>query len=94
MGIQIAQKEGVLSLYKGLGAVISGIVPKMAIRFSSFEYYKEILADKKTGQTHTVGVFLGNDFLWNLWKIILSDNSWFGCRCHGIRHGCDTHGCH
>ena len=26
-----------MGLYKGLGAVIGGIVPKMAIRFASFE---------------------------------------------------------
>ena len=43
MGIDISRKEGVLSLYKGLGAVVSGIVPKMAIRFSSFEFFKEKL---------------------------------------------------
>ena len=36
-GRQIAARETPLGLYKGLGAVISGIVPKMAIRFASFE---------------------------------------------------------
>lgn len=40
VGARIANKEGPLALYKGLGAVVSGIVPKMAIRFSSFEAYK------------------------------------------------------
>ncbi|KAI8846290.1 mitochondrial carrier domain-containing protein [Chytridium lagenaria] len=45
VGVDIVKKEGFFSLYKGLGAVVSGIVPKMAIRFSSFEYYKELLAD-------------------------------------------------
>eukprot|EP00842_Homolaphlyctis_polyrhiza_P002149 jgi/Hompol1/2935/HPOL_003060-RA len=44
VGRQIVQKEGFLSLYKGLGPVVAGIVPKMAIRFTSFEYYKELLA--------------------------------------------------
>ncbi|CAD6576601.1 MAG: hypothetical protein TREMPRED_001725 [Tremellales sp. Tagirdzhanova-0007] len=39
-GRQIAARETPLGLYKGLGAVISGIVPKMAIRFASFELYK------------------------------------------------------
>lgn len=47
-----------MSLYKGLGAVVSGIVPKMAIRFSSFEYYKDKLADSSTGKTSTAGIFL------------------------------------
>jgi solute carrier family 25 (mitochondrial citrate transporter), member 1 len=40
---RIVQREGFLALYKGLGAVYVGIVPKMAIRFLSFEQYKEIL---------------------------------------------------
>ena len=44
--------------YKGLGAVVSGIVPKMAIRFSSFEYFKEKLANPQTGQTSGSGVLL------------------------------------
>ncbi|WWD20251.1 hypothetical protein CI109_104727 [Kwoniella shandongensis] len=39
-GRQIAARETPLGLYKGLGAVFSGIVPKMAIRFASFEMYK------------------------------------------------------
>lgn len=36
-GQQIVARETALGLYKGLGAVVSGIVPKMAIRFASFE---------------------------------------------------------
>lgn len=40
---QIIARETPLGLYKGLGAVISGIVPKMAIRFASFEAYKQAL---------------------------------------------------
>ena len=38
---RIVQREGFLALYKGLGAVYVGIIPKMAIRFLSFEQYKE-----------------------------------------------------
>ncbi len=53
------QRETPLALYKGLGAVLSGIVPKMSIRFASFEHYKKALADKSTGKTNTGGVFLG-----------------------------------
>lgn len=48
-GIDIVKKETPLALYKGLGAVLTGIVPKMAIRFTSFEAYKQTLADKSTG---------------------------------------------
>ncbi|PHH83253.1 hypothetical protein CDD82_2673 [Ophiocordyceps australis] len=44
-GIEIVKKETPLGLYKGLGAVLTGIIPKMAIRFSSFEWYKQLLAD-------------------------------------------------
>lgn len=36
-GRQIVARETPLGLYKGLGAVVTGIVPKMAIRFASFE---------------------------------------------------------
>ncbi|KAJ1942851.1 Mitochondrial succinate-fumarate transporter [Linderina macrospora] len=57
VGQRIVQREGILALYKGLGAVVSGIVPKMAIRFSSFELYKSWLADD-TGKVATSGVFL------------------------------------
>ncbi|KXT11313.1 hypothetical protein AC579_289 [Pseudocercospora musae] len=45
-GMEIARKETPLGLYKGLGAVLTGIVPKMAIRFTSYEWYKQLLADK------------------------------------------------
>ncbi|CAG8619260.1 7290_t:CDS:2, partial [Scutellospora calospora] len=46
--INIMRKEKPLALYKGLGVVVTGIVPKMAIRFSSFKLYKGWLADKST----------------------------------------------
>lgn len=58
-GVSIVQKESPLGLYKGLGAVVSGIVPKMAIRFASFEQYKGLLANKQTGKTGSGGIFLG-----------------------------------
>jgi len=32
-----------MALYKGLTAVYTGIIPKMAIRFVSFEYYRDVL---------------------------------------------------
>ncbi|KAJ2783380.1 Mitochondrial succinate-fumarate transporter [Coemansia javaensis] len=57
VGQRIVQREGVLALYKGLGAVVTGIVPKMAIRFSSFELYKSWLADG-AGKVSTLGVFV------------------------------------
>lgn len=38
---RIIQREGFLALYKGLTAVYTGIIPKMAIRFVSFEQYRE-----------------------------------------------------
>ncbi|KAI9874987.1 MAG: Mitochondrial succinate-fumarate transporter, partial [Pleopsidium flavum] len=48
-GKEIVKRETPLGLYKGLGAVITGIVPKMAIRFTSYEWYKQFLANKETG---------------------------------------------
>lgn len=56
VGFQIAQKEGILALYKGLGAVISGIVPKQAIRFSSFDFFKRKLAGAD-GKTNSAGIY-------------------------------------
>jgi len=57
-GYMIAQRETPLALYKGLGAVLSGIVPKMSIRFASFEAYKAWLANKETGETNVGGIFV------------------------------------
>ncbi|GAA6011761.1 hypothetical protein JCM11491_000742 [Sporobolomyces phaffii] len=57
-GAHIVGKETPLGLYKGLGAVVTGIVPKMAIRFASFEQYKGFLANKETGQTSSSMIFL------------------------------------
>lgn len=45
-GTEIFRKETPLAFYKGLGAVLTGIVPKMAIRFTSYEWYKQMLANK------------------------------------------------
>lgn len=45
----IISKEGFFALYKGLSAVMMGIVPKMAVRFTSFETYKEWLGASATG---------------------------------------------
>ncbi|PTB46147.1 hypothetical protein M441DRAFT_52915 [Trichoderma asperellum CBS 433.97] len=57
-GVEVVKKETPLALYKGLGAVLTGIVPKMAIRFTSFEWYKQLLADKTTGVVSGQGTFL------------------------------------
>ncbi|KAI3397695.1 hypothetical protein diail_10464 [Diaporthe ilicicola] len=57
-GLDIVKRETPLGLYKGLGAVMTGIVPKMAIRFTSFEAYKQMLADGTTGQVTGRGTFL------------------------------------
>lgn len=57
-GAEIVRRETPLGLYKGLGAVLTGIVPKMAIRFTSFEAYKQLLADKKTGIISGSGTFV------------------------------------
>lgn len=56
-GINIVQKEAFLSLYKGLGAVVIGIVPKMALRFSSYEFYRSLLY-KPDGSISTSSTFL------------------------------------
>lgn len=43
-GVAIVKRESPLGLYKGLGAVLTGIIPKMAIRFTSYESYKIALS--------------------------------------------------
>ncbi|KZO93358.1 mitochondrial carrier [Calocera viscosa TUFC12733] len=63
VGRDIVARETPLGLYKGLGAVLVGIVPKMAIRFSSFEQYKSLLAKpfpspSQPGLPSPTGVFL------------------------------------
>lgn len=57
-GAEIVRRETPLGLYKGLGAVLTGIVPKMAIRFTSFEKYKQFLADPVTGAVSGQATFL------------------------------------
>ncbi|TEA22343.1 Succinate/fumarate mitochondrial transporter [Colletotrichum sidae] len=57
-GVEIVKKETPLGLYKGLGAVLTGIVPKMAIRFTSFESHKQMLADKQTGVVSARATFM------------------------------------
>ncbi|CAG8485038.1 11283_t:CDS:2 [Ambispora gerdemannii] len=57
VAVNIIRKESTLAFYKGLGAVVTGIVPKMAIRFSSFELYKTWLANKETGKVSTAATF-------------------------------------
>ncbi len=59
MGAEIIKRETPLGLYKGLGAVITGIVPKMAIRFTSFEWYKSLAANTTTGVVSGQGIFVG-----------------------------------
>lgn len=62
-GINIVQKEAFLSLYKGLGAVVIGIVPKMALRFSSYEFFRSLLYKPDgtitAGSTFVAGVGAG-----------------------------------
>jgi solute carrier family 25 (mitochondrial citrate transporter), member 1 len=55
-GIHIVKRETPLALYKGLGAVLSGIVPKMAIRFASFETYKGWMGNSSVGNIF-IGVY-------------------------------------
>jgi solute carrier family 25 (mitochondrial citrate transporter), member 1 len=56
-GRDIIKRESFLGLYKGLGAVLGGIVPKMAIRFTSYEWYKQLLANKD-GKVTSQATFL------------------------------------
>ena len=57
-GKDIVKRETFFGLYKGLGAVLTGIVPKMAIRFTAYEWYKQALADQN-GAVTSSKTFLG-----------------------------------
>jgi solute carrier family 25 (mitochondrial citrate transporter), member 1 len=60
---RIINREGFTALYKGLSAVYTGIIPKMAIRFVSFEQYLEwgnsMAGGPSTTVTFTAGLLSG-----------------------------------
>lgn len=61
---RIIEREGFTALYKGLTAVWTGIVPKMSIRFVSFELYRDNLLgygilSNPTSATFVAGLFSG-----------------------------------
>lgn len=56
---RIVKREGFFALYKGLSAVYTGIVPKMAIRFVSFEKYKDLLGNVMGGPGNSTTFFAG-----------------------------------
>ena len=58
-GKEIITRETPLGLYKGLGAVVTGIVPKMAIRFTSYDWYKQALSSNSAGAASGQATFLG-----------------------------------
>ena len=92
-GAYIVRRETPLALYKGLGAVLSGIVPKMAIRFASFETYKGCLADKETDKTSVGMIFMGTP-LNHIYYSSFDEEylSWSGCWNDGGRRCCDANG--
>lgn len=53
------RSEGARGLYRGLGIVLMGMVPKVAIRFSTFEMYQQLLADKTSRQISCPSTFAG-----------------------------------
>ena len=54
---RIVRKEGFLALYKGFDAVFAGMGPKMAVRFTSFEAFKSLLASP-SGEISGTSVFI------------------------------------
>ncbi len=84
-GVEIVKRETPLGLYKGLGAVVTGIVPKMAIRFTSLEAYKKLLADKETGNVSGQATFLGETALRTMFiDLFLCDESMQDIRAGNI----------
>lgn len=64
-GAEIVKRETPLGLYKGLGAVMTGIIPKMAIRFTSYESYKGMMSNAE-GNISGAGTFVCMDMTLNL----------------------------
>ncbi len=96
-GAMIVRRETPLALYKGLGAVLSGIVPKMATRFASFETYKRWLADPETGNTSVGRIFLGafvpaTSSEGYAYSRVPPTGSWPRCGHHRSRPRCEPHG--
>ena len=67
--IAAISRQSPLAFYKGFGPVFTGIIPKMGIRFTSFEAYKSMLAKTsladpdKSGGLSDRGTFVGMDYL-------------------------------
>ena len=62
--IRTIAQQSPLAFYKGFGPVFTGIIPKMGIRFTSFESYKSMLsktefARNEAGRLTNQGTFLG-----------------------------------
>ena len=95
-GKEIIKRETPLALYKGLGAVMAGIVPKMAIRFTSYEWYKQLLADKNTGAVSGQVTFFGELSmvirLISFWSDQPSIKSRPGCWHYRSRRRCHSNG--
>ncbi|KAF2164162.1 hypothetical protein M409DRAFT_56864 [Zasmidium cellare ATCC 36951] len=43
----IAKRENFIGFYRGLGAVTAGIIPKIGIRFASYDWYRQALVGKE-----------------------------------------------
>ena len=63
--------------------MLTGIVPKMAIRFTSYEWYKQMLADKE-GNVNSKSTFAGTWKItgspWVDWTIGAHDRTVFNAR--------------
>ena len=51
------KEEGPLSLFKGTGAVVSGVTPKVLVRFNAYAYYKSLMPVKEDGTLSNMSNF-------------------------------------
>lgn len=58
-GYGIVKSESLSALWKGSGPVLTGIVPKMAVRFTSFETYKRLLSGQQTSTLSNTKLLAG-----------------------------------
>ncbi len=52
------RQEGIFSLFKGTGAIVAGITPKVIVRFNSFEWFKSQLPVNEKGKPSSSSLFI------------------------------------
>ena len=74
-------RQSPLAFYKGFGPVFTGIIPKMGIRFLSFENYKSMLADTRWANPSNGALTYQGTFLGEYQENTPGFPIWLNCAC-------------